>query len=114
MLGRPTRYRFRGGRESICSLGVALRRTSEASGRCGENFSSSQAITRATATTGINRMRADTINTRGHTGGMFIGGLMGDDAGSALGGLGGSIGTGVGAASGSGGGGHPRRSSDQA
>jgi hypothetical protein len=67
--GSSTDYRFRGGRKSICSFGVALMRTWEASGRCGENFSSSQAIPRATATAGIKTMRANTSNARGHSGG---------------------------------------------
>jgi hypothetical protein len=37
---------------------------------------------------------------RGHTGGMFVGGLVGGDAGGALGGIGESVGTGAGALAG--------------
>jgi len=39
------------------------------------------------------------FNPRGHTGGMFVGGLLGGDAGSALGGVGESVGVGAGHAS---------------
>jgi hypothetical protein len=67
----PTYYRFRGGRESICSLGDACRWISEAYGRCGETISSSQAIARARATTGLNTIRANTSNARGHSGGTW-------------------------------------------
>ena len=37
---------------------------------------------------------------RGHTGGLFIGGLLGGDAGGVLGGVGDAVGTGVGALAG--------------
>ena len=40
------------------------------------------------------------FNPRGHTGGLFLGGLMGGDAGGLLGGVGDSVGTGVGALAG--------------
>jgi len=40
------------------------------------------------------------FNPRGHTGGMFLGGLTGSDVGSLLGGVGDSVGTGVGALAG--------------
>jgi len=40
------------------------------------------------------------FNPRGHSGGLFAGGFLGDDAGSAIGGLASSVGTGVGALAG--------------
>ena len=40
------------------------------------------------------------FNPRGHTGGMFVGGLLGGDAGSALGGVGESVGVGAGSLAG--------------
>ncbi len=40
------------------------------------------------------------FNPRGHSGGMFVGGLMGGDAGSALGGVGESVGVGAGSLAG--------------
>ncbi len=43
---------------------------------------------------------AGQFNPRGHTGGMFVGGLVGGDAGGLLGGVGESLGTGAGALAG--------------
>jgi hypothetical protein len=40
------------------------------------------------------------FNPRGHTGGLFVGGLVGGDAGSALGGIGESVGVGAGSLAG--------------
>jgi hypothetical protein len=40
------------------------------------------------------------FNPRGHTGGMFVGGLLGGDAGSLLGGVGESVGVGAGSLAG--------------
>jgi hypothetical protein len=40
------------------------------------------------------------FNPRGHTGGLFLGGLMGGDAGDAIGGVAGSVGTAVGSLAG--------------
>jgi hypothetical protein len=40
------------------------------------------------------------FNPRGHTGGLFVGGLVGDDVGGTLGGVAASVGTGVGALAG--------------
>jgi hypothetical protein len=43
---------------------------------------------------------AGQFNPRGHTGGMFVGGLLGGDAGSLVGGVGESLATGAGAVAG--------------
>jgi hypothetical protein len=43
---------------------------------------------------------AGQFNPRGHTGGMFVGGLLGGDAGSGLGSLGESVGVGAGSLAG--------------
>lgn len=43
---------------------------------------------------------AGQFNPRGHTGGLFVGGLVGGDAGSLLGGVGESVGTGAGSLAG--------------
>jgi hypothetical protein len=43
---------------------------------------------------------AGQFNPRGHTGGLFVGGLVGGDAGSLLGGVADSVGTGAGALAG--------------
>ena len=43
---------------------------------------------------------AGQFNPRGHSGGMFVGGLLGGDAGSALGGVGESVGVGAGSLAG--------------
>jgi hypothetical protein len=43
---------------------------------------------------------AGQVNPRGHTGGMFVGGLLGGDAGGALGGVGESVGVGAGSLAG--------------
>jgi hypothetical protein len=43
---------------------------------------------------------AGQFNPRGHSGGMFVGGLLGGDAGSALGGIGESAGVGAGSLAG--------------
>jgi hypothetical protein len=43
---------------------------------------------------------AGQFNPRGHSGGMFVGGLVGSDAGSLLGGVGESVGTGAGSLAG--------------
>lgn len=43
---------------------------------------------------------AGQFNPRGHTGGMFVGGLLGGDAGSLVGGVGESLATGAGALAG--------------
>ena len=40
------------------------------------------------------------FNPRGHTGGLFVGGLLGSDAGGALGAVGGSVGLGAGSLAG--------------
>jgi hypothetical protein len=43
---------------------------------------------------------AGQFNPRGHTGGLFVGGLVGGDAGSLVGGAGASVGTGAGSLAG--------------
>ena len=43
---------------------------------------------------------AGQFNPRGHTGGLFVGGLVGGDAGGLLGGVGGSVGTAAGSLAG--------------
>lgn len=60
--------RFRGGRGSFRSLGVASRCTLDTSGECGASHSSSAASRRAIATVGISRILAATRSGRGQTG----------------------------------------------
>ena len=60
------------------------------------------AVQRALADRGIEDevIAAGQFNPRGHTGGLFVGGLAGDEAGSALGGVADAVGTAAGSLAG--------------